>query len=107
MFNDGTFGPLPPLPRLWPANTHLFWAASKRLANTLLAPKPVPVVFSYHVAHGTVRPAPAKSIEGASPSCPWSKFNDPAKVGLADDRPPTVPLPRVVHAPPANEREKT
>jgi len=43
---------------------------SKRLANTLLLPKPVPVVFSYHVAHGTVRPAPAKSIEGASPSWP-------------------------------------
>ena len=27
--------------------------------------------------------------------------------GLALDRPPTVPLPRVVHAPFANERENT
>ena len=108
MFSDGTSGPLPPLPRLWPAKIHLPWFASpvlsKRLANTLLLPKPVPVVFSYQVAHGTVRPAPAKSIEGASPSWPWSKFSDPENCGLALDRPPTVPLPRVVHAPFANER---
>src|SRR5262249_30195229 len=67
----------------------------------------VPVVFSYHVAHGTVRPAPAKSIDGASPSWPWSKLSDPENWGFALDRPPTVPLPRVVHAPPANERENT
>ena len=26
---------------------------------------------------GTVRPAPAKSIDGASPSCFWLKFSDP------------------------------
>ena len=80
---------------------------SKRLANTLLLSKPVPLVFSYHVAHGTVRPAPAKSIDGASPSWPWSKLSDPVNFGLALDRPPTVPLPRVVHAPFANERENT
>ena len=61
---------------------------------------------SYHVAHGTVRPAPAKSIAGASPSWPWSKFSEPLNVGAALERPPTVPLPRVVQAPPANEREK-
>src|SRR5262249_19702963 len=112
MFSDGTFGPLPPLPRLWPAKIHLPWfgspaVLSKRLANTLLAPKPVPVVFSYHVAHGTVRPAPAKSIDGASPSWPWSKLSEPENCGFALDRPPTVPLPLVVHAPFANERENT
>src|SRR6185437_11557386 len=100
MFSEGTFGPLPPLPRLCPANTHSLLAASNRLAKMLLVSKPVPEVFSYHVAHGTVRPAPAKSIAGASPSCAWSKFSEPEKSGLADDRPPTVPLPRVVHAPP-------
>ena len=72
----------------------------------LLAPKPVPVVFSYQVAHGTVRPAPAKSIAGASPSWPWSKFSDPGNVGAALDLPPTVPLPRVFQAPLANERLK-
>src|SRR6516225_10556971 len=72
----------------------------------LFAPKPLPSVFSYQVAHGTVRPAPAKSIEGASPSWPWSKFSDPANVGLALDLPPTVPLPRVSQAPFANDREK-
>ena len=64
----------PPLPRLWPPKIHLPWLASpvlsKRLAKTLFGAKPVPLVFSYHVAHGTVRPAPAKSIAGASPSWP-------------------------------------
>ena len=63
-------------------------------------------MFSYHVAHGTVRPAPAKSIAGASPSCVWSKLSEPLNVGAALERPPTVPMPRVVHAPAANEREK-
>ena len=82
MFSDGTSGPLPPLPRLWPAKIHLPWfAASKRLANTLLVPNPAPVVSSYHVAHGTVLPAPAKSIDGASPSWPWSKFSEPGNSG--------------------------
>ena len=64
-------------------------------------------MFSYHVAQGTVLPAPAKSIDGASPSCAWSKLSEPLNWGLALESPPTVPLPRVVHAPAANEREKT
>src|ERR1700722_16261280 len=72
MFSDGTFTLPPPLPRLCPEKIHLFWLASgllsNRLANTFSVPKPAPVVSSYHVAHGTVRPAPAKSIAGASPS---------------------------------------
>src|SRR5438105_12627367 len=95
MLSDGTATLLaPPLPRPWPANTHLFWVLSNRLAKMLLLPKPVPVVFSYQVAQGTVRPVPAKSIAGASPSWPWSKFSDPVKVGLELDLPPTVPLRR-------------
>jgi hypothetical protein len=62
----------PPRPRLCPAKIHLPWLASlvlsKRLANTLSSANPAPMVSSYQVAHGTVRPAPAKSIDGASPS---------------------------------------
>ena len=72
-----------------------------------LASKPVPDGFSCHAAHGTVRRAPAKSIDGASPSWPWSKFSDPLNCGPALERPPTVPLPRVVRAPFANERTNT
>src|SRR5215831_4848833 len=110
MFSEGTGTLPPPVPRLWPAKIHLPWFASpvlsKRLAKTFLFPKPVPVVFSYQVAQGTVRPAPAKSIAGASPSWPWSKLSEPLNCGLALERPPTVPLPRVVHLPPAKEREK-
>ncbi|HEX4034494.1 MAG TPA: hypothetical protein VHX66_08630 [Solirubrobacteraceae bacterium] len=67
---------------------------------------PVPVVSSYQVAQGTVRPTPAKSIAGASPSSLWSKFSDPLNGGAALELPPTVPIPRVVQAPSANEREK-
>src|SRR5437588_1407533 len=73
----------------------------------VLLPNPDPVVSSYQVAHGTARPAPAKSIDGASPSWSWLKLRDPVNVGLALERPPTVPMPRVVHFPAANERENT
>jgi hypothetical protein len=107
MLSEGTGTLLaPPLPRPCPANTHLFWVASNRLAKTLLAPNVPPTVFSYHVAHGTVRPAPAKSMAGASPFWPWSKFSEPLG-GAPLELPPTVPFPRVVQAPPANERENT
>jgi hypothetical protein len=71
MFNDGT-GTAPDV-RACPENSHLPWLASpvlsKRLAKICFLP-PNAVVSSYHVAHGTVRPAPAKSIAGASPSWP-------------------------------------
>ena len=40
----------------------------KAAGEDVLLPKTAPVVSSYQVAHGTVRPAPAKSIAGASPS---------------------------------------
>src|SRR5438105_3358272 len=107
MLSDGTVTfPTPPVPRPWPAKIHLPLALSNRLANTLFWPNPVPVVFSYHVAQGTARLAPAKSIVGASPSWPWSKLSEPLNAGLALERPPTVPLPRVVHTLFANEREK-
>jgi hypothetical protein len=65
------------------------------------------VSSSYQVAHGTVRPAPAKSIEGASASRDWSKFRDLRKVGEPLDAPFTVPCPFVTHTPPANARENT
>src|SRR5262249_43280200 len=65
------------------------------------------VVSSYQVAHGTARPAPAKSIDGTSPSWLWSKFSEPGKLVEASDRPPTVPVPCVVHAVPLNARTKT
>src|SRR6185312_6947653 len=87
-------------------NTHLFWVAANRLAKTLLLANPDPLVASYQVAHGTVRPAPAKSIAGASPSLVWSKFSDPLNGGAVLELPPIVPIPRVVQTPPANEREK-
>src|SRR6185312_5481280 len=57
-------------------------------------------------AHGTVRSLPAKSIEGASPSVPWSKLSEPGNCGAALERPPTVPAPLVVHAPLAKDRAK-
>src|SRR6185312_6406698 len=71
MLSEGTCTLLaPPRPRPCPANTHLFWlkspVLSRRLAKMLLLANPAPLVFSYQVAHGTVRPAPAKSIAGAS-----------------------------------------
>ena len=98
------------VPRAWPPKIHLPWFASpvlsKRLAKTLLFSKSLPLVVSYQVAHGTVRSLPAKSIEGASPSVAWSKFSEPGNCGAALERPPTVPLPLVVHAPFAKERAK-
>src|SRR5450755_1574740 len=113
MFNDGTGTLLaPPLPRPCPAKIHLPWLTSPVLSNLLAkmlsAPKLAPVVCSYQLAHGTIRPAPAKSIEGASPSWVWSKFSEPLNrwVGPPSELPPTVPLPRVVQVPAANERLK-
>src|SRR6266550_1131125 len=75
MFNEGIGTVPPPLPRPWPANTHLFCAASKRLAK-ISGPKNE-FDSSYQVAHGTVRSGPAKSIAGASASLVWSKFIEP------------------------------
>src|SRR5882757_8261090 len=108
MLSDGTGTAPVPAPRLCPAKIHLPWFASpvlsKRLAKTCSALNAG--VFSYHVAHGTVRPAPAKSMAGASPSCPWSKLSEPEKAGDALDPPETVPAPFVDQAPAANARTK-
>jgi len=104
MFSDGTTALPRPSPRPWPANTHLFAAASKRLAK-ISGPKNA-VDSSYQVAQGTVRSGPAKSIEGASAPLVWSKFSEPENLGSALATPPTVPAPRVVQLPSENERTK-
>src|SRR5437868_7069739 len=110
MFSDGIWTLPAPRPRAWPPKIHLPWLASpvlsKRLAKMLLLANPGPAVLSYQVAQGTVRPVPAKSIAGASPLTFWLKFNEPLNVGLALDCPLTVPMPRVVQAPPAKDRTK-
>jgi hypothetical protein len=48
----------------WPAKSHLSATESKRAAKISFLPKGF-VLSSYQVAHGTARPAPAKSIDGA------------------------------------------
>ena len=101
----GLAGPAAP-GRPWPANTQTSFVASKREAKISLWPKGL-VLSSYQVAHGTARPAPAKSIAGASPSRVWSKLSEAANFGLALERPPTVPWPLVTQAVPLNAREKT
>ena len=70
MFSDGT-----PDPRSCPSGCHTLLAATKRLAKIWFSP-PSAALGSYHASHGTVRPAPAKSIEGASASTFWSMFSD-------------------------------
>ena len=69
MLSDGTCGA-----RACPSGTHVFaaehaalTAAQKRLAKTCSFP-PSGALGSYQASHGTVRPAPAKSIDGASAS---------------------------------------
>ena len=63
---------------------------SKRLAKISLWPNGG-VLSSYQVAHGTVRPPPAKSIEGFSPSVVWSKLSEPRKIGEELEKPFSVP----------------
>src|SRR5690349_17535333 len=70
MFSDGT-----PAPRSWPSGCHVFAAARKRLAKICFWP-PRAALGSYQASHGTVRPAPAKSIDGASASTLRSMFSD-------------------------------
>ena len=63
MLRDGRWtGPLP-----WPEGSQTLAAALKRLAKMFVGP-PKAALGSYHATHGTVRPAPAKSIDGASAS---------------------------------------
>ena len=70
MLSDGM-----PAPRSWPSGCHWFAAATKRLAKIWFSP-PSGALGSYQASHGTVRPAPAKSIEGASASAPGSMLSD-------------------------------
>src|SRR5580765_6176429 len=62
-------------PRPWPACTHAFVAALKRAAKMFVG-HPDAAFGSYHATHGTVRPVPAKSIEGASASAAGSMLSD-------------------------------
>ena len=65
MFSDGT---LWPGARSWPSGTQTFAVALKRLAKMFVLPPGRFEFGSYHAVHGTLRPVPAKSIEGASAS---------------------------------------
>src|SRR3954451_4905635 len=64
MFSDGT---LLLGARSCPSGIHVFCAAAKRLAKMFVL-SPRCELGSYHAVHGTVRPVPAKSIDGASAS---------------------------------------
>ena len=89
MFTDGT---LKPAERSWPSGIHTLAVESKRLAKMFLTP-PRWTLGSYHETHGTVRPGPAKSIDGASASWLESMFSEAGK-------------PWVVHLPPLKARTK-
>src|SRR5437773_5124685 len=62
-------------PRPWPEGSQRFAAALKRLAKMFVG-QPAAALGSYHATHGTVRPAPAKSIDGASASTVGSMLSD-------------------------------
>src|SRR3954453_8021719 len=79
--------------RSWPSGTQTFAAALKRLAKMFVAaPAARFELGSYQAVHGTVRPKPAKSIDGASAS--WLAWM------LSD-------WPWVTKRPPLNARTKT
>src|SRR5262249_21109501 len=63
-------------PRSCPEGSQRFAPALKRLAKMFVG-GPKSAVGSYQATHGTVRPGPAKSIEGASASTFVSMFSDP------------------------------
>ena len=109
MFSDGTATQPVPIPRLCPAKIHLPWFASpvlsKRLAKTLYVPEAGAPGCSRTTSPTERCARPAKSIVGASPSA-LVKLSEPVNVGLRAGRAPTVPSPRVVHAPAANDRER-
>src|SRR4029077_3245375 len=64
MLSDGI---RPPAVRSWPEGSHTFAPTLKRLAKMLVG-EPKASLGSYHATQGTVRPVPAKSMEGASAS---------------------------------------
>src|SRR5438093_7849420 len=74
MLRDGMWlGPLP-----WPEGSQTLAAALNRLAKMLVG-HPRAATGSYQATHGTVRPAPAKSIDGASASAVGSMLSDAGK----------------------------
>src|SRR5262245_61381034 len=74
MLSDGTCAPSA---RSCPDGNHRFAPALKRLAKMFVGlGSPKWLFGSYHATQGTVRPAPAKSIDGASASTVGSMFKD-------------------------------
>src|SRR5262249_35557365 len=84
MLSDGTCAPSA---RSWPDGSQWFAPALKRLAEMFVGASaqwskvvqtldPKLRFGSYHATHGTVRPAPAKSIDGASASAVGSMLSD-------------------------------
>src|SRR5881409_258157 len=74
MLRDGMWlGPLP-----WPEGSQTLAAALNRLAKMFVG-HPKAARGSYQATHGTVRPAPAKSIDGASASAVESMLRDAGK----------------------------
>src|SRR5213596_4259319 len=72
MLSDGMSAPSE---RSWPDGSHRFAPALKRLAKMFVG-SPKWKLGSYHATHGTVRPAPAKSIDGASASTVGAMLSD-------------------------------
>src|SRR5438034_204029 len=72
MLSDGMSAPSE---RSWPDGSHRFAPALKRLAKMFVG-SPKWKLGSYHATQGTVRPAPAKSIDGASASTVGSMLSD-------------------------------
>src|SRR5437867_5079071 len=87
--SDGMFAPFD---RSWPDDSHRFAPALKRLAKMFVGSSKWKF-GSYHATQGTVRPAPAKSIDGASASTVGSMLSDAGK-------------PWVTHAPFLKARTK-
>ena len=79
-------------PRSCPEGSQRFAPALKRLAKTFVG-GPNGTAGSYHATHGTVRPGPAKSIDGASASWFVSMVSEAGN-------------PCVTHAPFLNARMK-
>src|SRR5439155_12043973 len=75
MLSDGRW--LPP-ERSCPEGSQRFAPALKRLAKMFVG-GPKAAFGSYQATHGTVRPAPAKSIDGASASAVGSMLSDAGK----------------------------
>src|SRR6058998_204601 len=79
-------------PRPWPEGSQRLAAVLKRLAKMFVG-QWAASFGSYHATHGTVRPVPAKSIDGASASWVGSMLSDAGE-------------PCVTHAPFLNARTK-